>query len=88
MRVQTLGGLALIPRSFAPNMFRDTATGIAIPHAMQPGPYRHRGIRGLGEAGLSESIGLLTLGGVVGGAIGFVIGAAAIAWVGRPRSRW
>jgi hypothetical protein len=86
MRVQTLG---LLPRSFAPETFH-TSTGIAIPRMTSyvPSDVRGRGTRGLGEAGLTESIGLLSLGAVVGGALGFVIGAGVISWATSPRSRW
>lgn len=88
MRVKTFGGLGLMPRSFAPEVFH--GNGIAVPGMSQymPSHVRGRGVNGLGEAGLSESIGLLTLGGVVGGALGFVLGAAVVAWAAKPSRRW
>jgi hypothetical protein len=89
MRVQTLGGLSLMPRSFAPDVFRGS-TGIAVPGMSKyvPSNVRGRGVNGLGEAGLSESIGLLSLGAIVGGALGFVVGAGLIAYAARPSRRW
>lgn len=83
MRVQTLG---FLPRSFAPQVFHNASSGIAIPGMIRNEAVRRRGIAGgLGEAGLTESIGLLTLGGVVGGALGFAIGAAIVSWASHRR---
>lgn len=91
MRVQTLGGLGLMPRSFAPAAFHNYSTGIAVPGMTRyaPSDVRGRGTHGLGaglgEAGLAESVGLLSLGAVVGGALGFVIGAGVLAWATNSR---
>lgn len=86
MRVMTLGGLgalnggvrvvssqAVLPRTRPSPAFAVPGYNVAPPTFVKP-----YGFRGLGELGLTESVGLAGVAFVVGGALGFALGAGVV----------